>query len=199
MTTAPEIDWREYNVSAAGRPASRRVARVMSAFPGDGTGRVVLEIGAGGGADALEFARHGWNVFAFDLDDTLASRLVENERMPGTVFFRHGDVREVVEFPAADAVYAAYSLPMLGDDLPVVWERLRAAIRPGGVIAVDLFGDRDTWVDREDIATLSDGRIDEMFEGFDILRRDVRDEDGRTFSGDRKHWHVHSIVARARR
>ncbi len=199
MTIAPLIDWHAYNVSAAGRPARRQVSRVIAAAGGDGPGRTVLEIGAGGGADALEFARHGWTVYAYDTDDTLASRLVENTRMPGTVYFRHGDVAEVADFPAVDAVFAAYSLPMLGDALPTVWERLRAAVKPGGVIAVDLFGDKDTWVENEEIATLSLEQIDAMFEGLHIVRREVRDEDGRSFDGEKKHWHVHSVMARRAR
>lgn len=163
---------------------------------GAGQGRTVLEIGAGGGADALEFARHGWTVHAYDSDDTLSSRLVENSRMPGHVTFHHGDVAHVEEFPAADAVYAAYALPMLGDDLPAVWARLRDAVKPGGVLAVDVFGDKDSWTDSEDIATLSHAEIDQMFSGLQILDRVVRDEDGRSFRDDKKHWHVISTLAR---
>lgn len=195
METATSIDWHAYNSAAAGRPARRLVDRAMAAA-GGGRGRTALDIGAGGGADALEFARHGWTVHAYDSDDTLTSRLVENSRQEGTVIFHHGDVAQVPQFPAADVVYGAYSLPMLGEDLAAVWGRLREALRPGGVIAVDLFGEKDSWAERSDIATLPLEQIDEMFSGLEILERHVRDEDGRSFAEGKKHWHVVETLAR---
>ncbi|MDO5662772.1 MAG: class I SAM-dependent methyltransferase [Brachybacterium sp.] len=195
MQTTTSIDWRAYNTSAAGRPPRRVVGRAIEVV-GDGARRVALDIGAGGGSDSFEFARRGWTVHAYDTDDTIATRMVENERLAGEVRLHVGDVAHAEEFPAADIVYSAYSLPMLGADLPAVWERLRRALRPGGVVAVDLFGQRDSWVEREDIATFSEQEIEEMFRGLEVLSRDVRDEDGRTFSGDKKHWHVISTLAR---
>lgn len=195
MQTAPDMDWHAYNASAAGRPARRLVAKAILAA-GGGQGRTVLEIGAGGGADALEFARHGWMVHAYDSDDTLTARLVENTRMSGHVQFHHGDAAQVETFPEADVVYAAYSLPMLGADLPAVWARLRAALKPGGVVAVDLFGDRDTWAGQDDVATVTQSELASMFEDLVILEQNVRDEDGRSFRDDKKHWHVISTLAR---
>lgn len=196
MKTAPQIDWHAYNASAAGRPARRLVQQAIAAAGGDGPGRVVLDLGAGGGADSLEFARRGWTVHAYDSDDMLTSRLVENERMSGSITFHHGDLAEVTAFPAADVIYSAYSLPMLGQDLPAVWSRMREALRPGGVIAVDLFGERDTGADDPGIATLALEEIDALFAGLTVVDRSVRDEDGRSFEDGKKHWHVISTLAR---
>lgn len=192
-----QIDWHRYNLSAAGRPARRFVARAIAgAGGGPGRGRTVLDLGAGGGSDALEFARRGFMVLAYDSDDALAARLVENGRMDGTLLFHHGDLADVEVFPPADLVFSGYALPMLGTDLPVVWERVRSALKPGGILAVDLFGDRDTWAERPDIATLSALEIEGMLEGFEVIEHDVRDEDGRSYADGKKHWHVHSIIAR---
>lgn len=198
MTSAPVVDWHAYNVAAAGRPARRLVSTAISASGATtGTGRIVLDLGAGGGSDALEFARRGFSVFAYDSDDTIASRLVENTRMDGTVFFRHGDITEVEVFPAADIIYAGYALPLLGDAFGAVWEKLRAALKPGGVIAVDLFGEHDTWALDDSIATFTSAEIDRMLEGTRIVQREIRDEDGRGFADGKKHWHVHTLVARS--
>lgn len=197
MDSDAPVDWHPYNRAASARPARRLVAQAIAAAPGEGPGRVAIEIGAGGGSDALEFARRGWTVHAYDIDDTLASRLVENERLPGEVVLHHVDASTVEEFPQAAVIYSAYSLPMLGPDgLERIWPRLLAALERRGVLAVDLFGENDSWGGRPDIATLSAQRIGEMFRGFQILDRSIRDEDGRTFSGDRKHWHVISTLAR---
>lgn len=201
IETVEEIDWAAYNASAAGRPARRIVSRAITAAGGDDAGRVAVDVGAGGGADALEFARRGWTVHAYDTDATLTHRLVENERMRGKVVFHHADAASVDEFPAADVIYSGYALPILGPEgLARTWLRLMAALKPGGVVAVDLFGEEDSWAQRPDISTLSTQQISDMFTGMQVLDRTVRNEDGRFFNGSgKKHWHVITMLARKRR
>lgn len=196
MDTAQKVDWAALNAHAAGRPARRLVSRAIAAAGGQRHPGVVLDLGAGAGADSLQFARHGWTVHAYDTDDTLAARLVENERMSGSVRFHHGDIAEVEEFPAAQIVYSTYTLSLLGPEaLAVTWQRLVDALPRGGVMAVDVFGVNDTWADRPDIATLPLEQVDEMFRDFQVIDRSIRDEDGR-FLEDRKHWHVITTLAR---
>lgn len=198
MDTAEMVDWSALNAHAAGRPARRLVDRTIAAAGGDRHRGVVLDLGAGGGADSLQFARHGWTVHAYDADDTLAARLVENERMPGTVLFHHTDLADVEEFPPARIVYSMYTLGLLGPEgLERIWPKLVAALPVGGVMAVDLFSTNDSWAEREDIATPDLATIDRMFADFQIIDRTVRDEDGR-FLADRKHWHVVTTLARKR-
>ena len=48
------------NAHAAGRPARRLVGKAISAAGGDRRPGVVLDLGAGAGADSLQFARRGW-------------------------------------------------------------------------------------------------------------------------------------------
>lgn len=194
MTTT--VDWAGYNANASGRPARRVVSRAMAAARIPASRKVVLDIGAGGGADALHFARHGWTVHAYDTDDTLAARLVENERMPGQVIFHHEDAGQVQQFPDAGIIYSSNALPMLGPEgFARTWPLLVDALPRGGVAAVDLFGTHDTWHEREDIVTLSSEEIDQLFRGFAVLDREVRDEAGRSWNG-KKHWHVITTLAR---
>ena len=196
MDTAEKVDLAALNAHAAGRPARRLVTKAITAAGGDRPGGIVLDLGAGAGADSLQFARRGWTVHAYDADDTLAARLVENERMSGSVEFHHTDLTEVKRFPAAQIVYSTYTLGLLGPDaLAEIWPKLVASLPRGGVMAVDMFGTNDTWADRPDIATLPLEEIDAMFRGFQIIDRSVRDEDGR-FLADRKHWHVITTLAR---
>lgn len=196
METAEKVDWATLNVHAAGRPARRLVSKAIAAAGGDRAAGVVLDLGAGAGADSLQFARRGWTVHAYDADDTIAARLVENERMSGSVQFHHTDITDVDAFPRAQIVYSTYTLGLLGPDgLAAAWPKLVDALPRGGVMAVDVFGTNDSWADRPDIATLSMPEIDAMFRGFQIIDRSVRDEDGR-FLADKKHWHVITTLAR---
>ena len=197
-TVHTPIDWAAANAASAGRPPRRLVSRAIRAAGGDRAGRVALEIGAGGGADAFGFARHGWTVHAYDTDSSLGLRMAENDKLPGEVIFHEGDVTEVEEFPSADVLYSGYSLPLLGEEgLRQTWPRLVAALRPGGIAAVDVFGPRDSWAERPDIAITDDAALTAMFARFQILDRFVRDEAGR-FMDERKHWHVISVLARRR-
>lgn len=196
METAEKVDWATLNAHAAGRPARRLVSKAIAAAGGDRAAGVVLDLGAGAGADSLQFARRGWTVHAYDADDTIASRLVENDRMTGSVNFHHTDITDVEEFPSAQIVYSTYTLGLLGaDGLATTWPKLVDALPRGGVIAVDFFGVNDSWADRPDIATLTLEEIDAKFRGFQVIDRSVRDEDGR-FLADKKHWHVITTLAR---
>ena len=196
MDTAEKVDWAALNAHAAGRPARRLVAKSIAAAGGDRRGGVVLDLGAGAGADSLQFARRGWTVHAYDTDDTLAARLVENDRMTGSVQFHHQDIGTVKSFPAAQIIYSTYTLGLLGPEaLAGTWSKMVQALPRGGVMAVDMFGLNDSWAGRSDIATLPLEEIDAMFRGFQILDRTVRDEDGR-FLADKKHWHVITTLAR---
>ena len=196
METAEKVDWAALNAHAAGRPARRLVTKAIAAAGGSRQPGTALDLGAGAGARSPQVARHGWAVRAYHRGDTLAPRLLGNERMTGSVHFHHTDIAAVESFPAAQIVYSTYTLGLLGPEaLPQVWEKLVAALPRGGVMAVDFFGTNDSWAERPDVATLPLEQIDAMFRGFQVIDRSVRDEDGR-FLADKKRWHVITTLAR---
>jgi hypothetical protein len=69
-------------------------------------------------------------------------------------------------------------------------------LRPGGWLAVDLFGDRDTWSDDDGITTLTRDEVDRLLAGWHVVEIDEEEVEGRTFSGTDKHWHVFHVLAR---
>src|SRR5699024_1570112 len=109
METAEKVDWAALNAHAAGRPALRLVSKAIAAAGGDRHPGVVLDLGAGAGADPLQSARRGWTVHDYDSDNALAARHVENERMTGSVQFHHTDIADVPVFPEAQIVYSTYT------------------------------------------------------------------------------------------
>jgi hypothetical protein len=76
-----------------------------------------------------------------------------------------------------------------------LWRRITTALVPGGWLACDLFGSRDTTRDADDIARLADDEVTRLLDGFDVVAHEVLEADGVAYSGP-QHWHVHSVVAR---
>ena len=104
---------------------------------------------------------------------------------------------EDAALPACDLVNASYSLPFCArfDEL---WERIGAALRPGGRFSGQLFGDRDGWAPDPGITFLTRTEVEELLGAYDVERLDEVEEDSKTALGNPKHWHLFHIVVRRR-
>ena len=69
------------------------------------------------------------------------------------------------------------------------------ALRHQGVMAVNLFGDRDSWADIPEWNFHTEAAARQLFAGLQILQFHVYDADGQSFRGP-KHWHIYDVVAR---
>ena len=102
---------------------------------------------------------------------------------------------DLTAIPAADLVYAGYSLPYIHpDDFARVWGLIRSSLRPGAWFAGNFFGDRDSWADDPDETSLSEEAARALFEGMEIVSFNEEDEDGQADSGP-KQWHVFNVIA----
>ena len=116
---------------------------------------VAVDLGAGDGTETLALLDRGWSVLAVDAEPTSAAALAA-AAPPGaqlTVVTR--DMADV-DLPQADLVLAAFSLFFLPPPrFDLVWDRLRASLRPGGVVAAHLLLERDTWAALPRITAMS--------------------------------------------
>ena len=76
-----------------------------------------------------------------------------------------------------------------------MWSSVTGAVRPGGLLAVDLFGDRDEWAGEAGMTFVDRSRVDRLCTGLDVLELTEVDEDGRAYAGP-KHWHRFELIAR---
>jgi hypothetical protein len=68
----------------------------------------------------------------------------------------------------------------------------------GGVLAAQLFGDRDSWAaEYDDMTFHTAAEVDQLLRGWDLHRLRVVEEDGTSYVGP-KHWHVFHVLARRR-
>ena len=191
---AEDADWAGYYESHTGRPVRDLLLRALSRLGRQPRDAVAVDLGCGDGTKSAALLRAGFRVFAVDSSVDVVRRTIlaagpEAVRLTATV---EGFATYAV--PPADLVYAGFSLPFCRPaDFPDVWSRVRAALRPGGVVAVTLFGERDSWASEWDRTFVSAQRVDELTAGLDA---DIIEEerDGEAFSGP-KHCHVFNVVA----
>jgi tellurite methyltransferase len=86
-----------------------------------------------------------------------------------------------------------------GEAFRTLWKQLRTHLAPGGLLALQLFGDRDEWADggHETEATYhSRAEVDVLTEGLERVFFDEVERDGHTALGDAKHWHIFHMILR---
>lgn len=186
--------WTTYNQAQAGRGVRPLCARVLE-LAGSGDGREALDLGCGAGIETAALLAAGWRVTALASPATTDTvHATVGGPRAGLSVLEAGF--EEAALPDADLVYAGYALPFVSPGLwPDVWAKVRAALRPGGWLAVNVFGVNDSWAGAEGMTFLARAEVDALLDGLDVVVLEETDEDGTAFSGP-KHWHVFDVVAR---
>jgi len=155
-----------------------------------------VDLGCGGGRDALELLRRGWRVLAVDAEpaaiDLILGRADARAALE-TVVARFGDV----DLPQADLVNASFSLPFCpADEFERTWASIRGALGQGGRFCGQLFGERDAWAPGADMNFHSRQQVELLLDGLVVERLDEVDAEGPTALEGLKHWHLFHVVAR---
>ncbi|HVY47345.1 MAG TPA: methyltransferase domain-containing protein, partial [Minicystis sp.] len=152
-------------------------------------GAVILDLACGPGAHAVELASRGYSLVGYDLSlAMLAHAADEAQARQQRLNFLQGDMREMAFQEMFDAVYSwSTSFGYFEDDKNIdVLQRIRRALRPGGVLLLDLIN-RDYVAARQPSLVWFEGDgcvcMDEMSVDFFTSRlrvkRTVMFEDGR--------------------
>jgi trans-aconitate methyltransferase len=199
-TVRDDAHWAAYNARQQAR-AVRLLCQEVLAAAGVGAGRVAIDFGCGGGVETRAMLTSGWRVLALDGEPGTRDRVLSTtqgstqERLTvETIHFP-----DLTVLPAADLVYAGYSLPYIHpDDFARVWPLIRASLRLGAWFAGNFFGDRDSWADNPDETFFIEEAVRALFEGMEIMSFKEEDEDGQADSGP-KHWYVFDVIVRQSR
>jgi SAM-dependent methyltransferase len=212
----PDGGWAAYFDAVAGRPPCETLLDALERFDREeprGASRPLLaaDVGCGEGRDTIELLRRGWHVLAVDNEPEGLRRL--EARTPAEARPRLRTLLASYEDLAPepiDLLNASFSIPHCREGVfDGMWDRLTAAVRPGGRFAGQLFGDRDDWTGPGAVPDPGwrGGRqhhTREQVEGLlaraGLVAETMREqeEDGRTALGRAKHWHLFHIVARKR-
>jgi len=148
-----------------------------------------LDFGAGVGKEAAWLIARGWDVTAVECDQTAHDDLRGNAPAAEVVC----DLADVEgEF---DLTLACFSLFYPAEEsLAESWRRLIGLTKPGGILAGQLLGERDSWAGWARTATRAE--VESFFAGHERLHDEEVCRDGKTAFGVAKTWHVHHFVLR---
>jgi SAM-dependent methyltransferase len=191
--------WPSYYEALAGRGSRPLLRAALERFgPSAGVGRQAIDLGSGDGTETEELLRQGWSVLAIDSEPEAKARLEQriSSELRGRLRIAITGFEDIEALPSADLVYSGVSLPFCRPEaFPRLWKVITSSLAPGGRIACDLFGERDSWADRPTMTFFTRPEAERLFERLQIEEFGEMDEDGEAVSGP-KHWHVFSVIAR---
>lgn len=195
-------DWAAYYVKTGGRPPRETLLFALDRFDGEPAAatRFAVDLGAGGGRDAIEMLRRGWRVLAIDGEpDAIAALNARPDLPPGADLSGKVARFEDAAWPECDLVNSSFALPLCTPtEFEAVWRRIGASLRPGGRFAGQLYGERDSWAGRDGMTFHTRAEVDALLAGFEIEYLSEEEDDSVTPRGEAKHWHVFHIVVRVK-
>jgi len=162
---------------------------------------VALDIGAGSGADTVALLRAGFKVYALDKTKMAFGFLKKNVRRnklsPPKIINRSIESFLATVETKFDFINSSYTLPFIRPDkFMKAFRSIRRHLKPGGIMAVNLFGNFDSWNTKDSNLTfLKKAEAKALFKGLKILSFKEWKNQGRTAMGEVKIWHIFGIVA----
>ena len=155
-------------------------------------------MGCGAGTETRHLLAAGWTVHAFDADPGSEARVRTGLRAAeqSRLVFHRSRFEDLPELPAADLVYAGFSLPFCDPAVfPDLWAGIRAALKPGAWFAGEFFGPHDEWAGRADMNFHDRGQVEALLAGLHVVGLVEDDRPGQSAFGPR-HWHLFHVTAR---
>ncbi len=162
-------------VTSPGRPARAPRPVLIEALEStlDREPGSAIDLGCGAGIDTLALLDRGWSVLALDSDPQALRRLRAAVDPPGLRMQLRSFAD--MQLPSAQLIHAGFSLPFCSpSDLLGVWDRLVTAVDAGGLFAGQLFGDRDSCSDHDDMTFHTRTEVESLLTEFDVLARRQR-------------------------
>jgi len=189
------VNWSDYYAAMLERPRHPHYDNLDPHLPNGGD---ALDLGCGVGQGVLHLLSKGFRMTAVDAEqealDILQSRLPSGAPVKLICSsFENLDWKSLGTF---DVVVAHFSLFFIAPGVyDRVWKQVVDAVRPDGLLSVQILGVNDDWVSRG-YTVKTNEQIEDMLEPFEVLFMDEVDRDGETAQNVPKHWHVFHVVAR---
>jgi len=190
--------WAGFYEKTRGRPTRAPFAEAVSlAEQRQGGPGMAADIGCGDGAETHALLKRGWRVLAVDSEPAAARFVgaeVDADDAPRLQVLTASF--DVMVLPALDFAWAGMALPFSGPaGFTPAWQRILAALEPGGCFAGHFFGPNDSWATPEPELAIHDAvALRALLAGFDIVVFNEREWNGPSGGGP-KHWHLFEVAA----
>ncbi|MFQ3627857.1 MAG: class I SAM-dependent methyltransferase [Cyanobacteriota bacterium] len=209
--------WSDYYDLMQGRPPRETLLRSLSLFDAEAGAAgsehfagFAVDIGCGEGRDTAELVRRGWRVLAIDGEPEAIARLQARPEIQAAsaLALRSNIAQALLEtrvqrfeeltLPAnVDLINASFCLPFCPPtQFPALWNRLTHALRPGGRMCGQLFGDRDSWAAYDHMTHHTRAQAEALLQPFTIEMLEEEAHPGKTAMGEDKFWHIFHWVIR---
>ena len=196
-----ERDWSAYYSAVVGRPPRDTLLAALERFDTEQVGETfAVDLGCGDGRDTVELLRRGWRVLGIDGEPEAIARLLSRPDINRDRLETQAVRFEEVNLPEqVDLVNASFSLPFCPPEhFPSLWDKIVAALRPGGRFCGQLFGDRDSWAIYTCVTHHTREQVEALLQSFELEMFVEEEHPGKTALGEEKYWHLFQIVARKR-
>jgi len=199
--TDPDELWQKFFDATEDRQPREMLIASLKYIPAPGC---ALDLGCGCGNDTLAMLKHGLTVTAIDAQDEAIERTLAKARLnklddqlQATTCAFEGFHAEPDSY---DFIYSGFALPFCTKNhFADFWKMLIASLKPGGIIAGQLFGDRDEWASNPEHPAnifLATNEFDRITTGLDRLHFEDVECHGTTALDHAKHWHVYHFILR---
>ena len=198
--TEQNTHWLEFLDATRDVPPRPNLLRALKYLPETGC---ALDLGCGAGHDTLALLRHGLQVTAVDLLPEAVDLTIQKAEQAGLESSLQAlccRFEDYIPGKKYDLVYSGFSLPFCPPKyFPETWKRLCLALAPGGLLAVQLFGNHDEWAEsgeHPEITFHSRDDVEKLSADFEKLHFEEVERPGWTATGKRKYWHVFHLLFR---
>jgi SAM-dependent methyltransferase len=195
--------WNNYYNIVEGRPPRDTLLFALNQFESEKivSEKFAIDLGCGIGNDSMELMKREWSVLAIDKQpialDRLVQRVVDDQGIDRNQIQTKVSSFEDLKIPPSLLLNSSYAIPFCHpDQFPILWSTITDSIISGGRFSGHLFGINDQWAGTETMTFLNKSDVVRMLEDFTIELMEEKDEMGQVASGEAKHWHLYSIVAK---
>lgn len=189
-----EHNWGKYYEQTKENPPRSSLVRAVGLVQNKGN---ALDLGSGALNDTRYLVSVGFeHVTAVDKNPVSEQ---EVEKLPRDKVSYDGSSFEDFNFQenSYDLINAQYSLPFTSkESFDEVFDSVIKSLKPGGVFVGQFFGDRDAWnIEGKSMTFQTREEVETLLSDFKIIELKEEEVDGKTASGDAKHWHVFHFIA----
>ncbi len=154
----------------------------------------LVDLGCGSGNDTVYMLKKGKRVTAIDgslKEEYITSRINDDEKTRLTLV--NSNFENVI-IPKSDAILSLFSLPFCKpSEFNNLWSKIDKALDKGGILAANLFGERDWHMNDERVSNHTKEQVLELLRNYEIIKWKEQEY---TREVDDTHWHYYDFVAR---